>query len=301
AGTDPKRMATYLEHWRPLMKPYYELSMSDRVAWSGAAAASPAWARRVFPGLPEDEALARLWDAIFHAVRVDAADPVAAWREHTAALLARKERLNERRYAALRFRGPGTDLRVGLADGHQWDGGASYTPGGVEFVANMPTEAGFTAAHRERVDGVVRATKPLAYAGTLIDGIEVTFANGVVTKAVAREGQEALEHVLNTDPGARRLGEVALVPASSPIARTGLLFYETLFDENAACHLALGQGYAMTLQGGQRMSAEERRAAGLNESLTHVDFMIGSDQVDVDGELPSGEHEPVMRAGEWVG
>ncbi|HZW28329.1 MAG TPA: aminopeptidase [Trueperaceae bacterium] len=301
AGTDPKRMATYLEHWRPLMKPYYELSMSDRVAWSGAAAASPAWARRVFPGLPEDEALARLWDAIFHAVRVDAADPVAAWREHTAALLARKERLNERRYAALRFRGPGTDLRVGLADGHQWDGGASYTPGGVEFVANMPTEEVFTAPHRERVDGVVRATKPLAYAGTLIDGIEVTFANGVVTKAVAREGQEALEHVLNTDPGARRLGEVALVPASSPIARTGLLFYETLFDENAACHLALGQGYAMTLQGGQRMSAEERRAAGLNESLTHVDFMIGSDQVDVDGELPSGELEPVMRAGEWVG
>jgi aminopeptidase len=300
AGTDPRRMATYLEHWRPRMKPYYELSMSDRVAWSGAAAASPAWARRVFPDLPEDEALSRLWDAIFDAVRLDAADPAAAWREHTDALRARKERLNARRYAALRFRGPGTDLRVGLADGHQWDGGASFTPAGVEFVANMPTEEVFTAPHSRRVDGVVRATKPLAYAGTLIDGFELTFEGGAVTKAVARQGQEALDHVLATDAGARRLGEVALVPASSPIARTGLLFYETLFDENAACHIALGQGYAMTLQGGQGMSPDERRAAGLNESLTHVDFMIGSAELDVDGELPTGELEPVMRAGEWV-
>jgi len=164
----------------------------------------------------------------------------------------------------------------------------------------MPTEEVFTAPHSRRVDGVVRATKPLAYAGTLIDGFELTFEGGAVTKAVARQGQEALDHVLATDAGARRLGEVALVPASSPIARTGLLFYETLFDENAACHIALGQGYAMTLQGGQGMSPDERRAAGLNESLTHVDFMIGSAELDVDGELPTGELEPVMRAGEWV-
>ncbi len=299
-GTDPRRMATYLKHFRPHMRPYYELSMSDRVAWCGAAAASPAWARRVFPGVPEDEAVALLWQTIFHAVRLDEDDPADAWRAHTAVLRERKERLNARRYAALRFRGPGTDLRVGLADGHKWDGGSSCTPAGVEFVANMPTEEVFTAPHSRRVDGVVRATKPLTYAGTRIDGFELTFEGGEVVRAVADEGQEALDQVLASDEGARRLGEVALVPASSPIARTGLVFYETLFDENAACHLALGQGYAMTLEGGQGMAPEQRRAAGLNESLAHVDFMIGSAQLDVDGELPSGELEPVMRAGEWV-
>lgn len=299
-GTDPKRMATYLRHWRPLMKPYYDVSMSDGIAWSGAAAASPAWARLVFPGLPEEEAVAKLWDAIFTAVRLDADDPVAAWRAHTDSLRAKKDVLNAKRYAALRFRAPGTDLRVGLADGHQWDGGSSRTPAGVEFVANMPTEEVFTAPHRERVDGVVRASKPLVYQGTVIEGLELVFERGVVTKAVAAKGQAALDNVLNSDEGARRLGEVALVPASSRIARMGLLFYETLFDENAACHLALGQGYAMTLRDGQRLSPEERLAAGLNQSLTHVDFMTGSAEMDVDGELPSGELEPVMRAGEWV-
>jgi len=274
--------------------------MSDGIAWSGAAAASPAWARLVFPGLPEEEAVAKLWDAIFTAVRLDADDPVAAWRAHTDSLRAKKDVLNAKRYAALRFRAPGTDLRVGLADGHQWDGGSSRTPAGVEFVANMPTEEVFTAPHRERVDGVVRASKPLAYQGTVIEGLELVFERGVVTKAVAAKGQAALDNVLNSDEGARRLGEVALVPASSRIARMGLLFYETLFDENAACHLALGQGYAMTLRDGQRLSPEERLAAGLNQSLTHVDFMTGSAEMDVDGELPSGELEPVMRAGEWV-
>ncbi len=300
AGTDPKRMATYLKHWRPLLKPYYEMSMSDAMAWSIGAAASPAWAKRVFPGLPEAEAVERLWAAIFSAVRLDEPDPVAAWSAHTGALAGVKARLNARRYAALRFRAPGTDLRVGLADGHRWDGGSSCTPQGAAFVANMPTEEVFTAPHRARVDGVVRATKPLAYNGTLIDDFELTFEGGEVVKAVAGQGQAALDHVLATDEGARRLGEVALVPASSPVARMGLLFYETLFDENAACHIALGQGYAMTLEGGQKLSPEEKRAAGLNESLTHVDFMIGSDRTDVDGELASGEVEPVMRAGEWV-
>ncbi len=300
AGTDPRRMATYLKSWRPLLKPYYDIAMRDGIAWSVAAAASPAWASRVFPDLAPEQAVARLWDLIFRAVRLDEEDQVAAWRAHLDQLLAARGRLNRKRYAALRFRAPGTDLRVGLADGHVWDGGSSSTPNGVSFVANMPTEEVFTAPHRERVDGVVRASKPLAYSGNLIDDFELTFEDGAVTKAVAGVGQEALDNILAGDEGARRLGEVALVPASSCIARTGVLFYETLFDENAACHIALGRAYAVTVEGGAGMDAEQRRAAGLNDSLTHVDFMIGSDQLDVDGELASGELEPVMRGGEWV-
>lgn len=300
AGTDPQRMATYLKNWRPLLKPYYEFAMSDRIAWCVSAAASPAWARRVFPDLPEAQAVEKLWDLIFRAVRLDADDPAAAWQAHLGRLATAKSRLNEKGYAALRFRAPGTDLRVGLADGHLWDGGSSRTPQGVDFVANLPTEEVFTAPHRERVDGVVRASKPLAYNGNLIDDFELTFEDGAVTKAVAGTGQAALDNILSADGGARRLGEVALVPASSPISRTGVLFYETLFDENAACHIALGQAYAVTVKDGANMSAEEKLAAGLNDSLTHVDFMIGSARMDIDGELPSGELEPVMRGGEWV-
>ncbi len=300
AGTDPRRMATYLRSWRPLLKPYYDIAMRDGIAWSVAAAASPAWARRVFPDLDEERAVARLWELIFRAVRLDEEDPVAAWRAHLDLLLAAKSRLNVKRYAALRFRAPGTDLRVGLADGHVWDGGSSCTPDGVSFVANMPTEEVFTAPHREKVDGVVRASKPLAYNGNVIDDFELTFEDGAVVKAVAGVGQEALDNILAADEGARRLGEVALVPASSCIARMGVLFYETLFDENAACHIALGRAYAVTVEGGAGMDAEQRRAAGLNDSLTHVDFMIGSDQLDVDGELAAGEVEPLMRRGEWV-
>ncbi len=299
-GTDPKRMATYLKSWRPRLKPYYEIAMRDGIAWCVAAAASPAWARRVFPELPEAEAVQELWNTIFHAVRLDTEDPAAAWDQHLGDLRVAKEQLNAKRYVALRFRAPGTDLRVGLADGHLWEGGSSTTPDGVTFVANVPTEEVFTAPHRERVDGVVRASKPLAYNGNLIDGFELTFEDGVVVNAVAATGQEALDNMLEADEGARRLGEVALVPASSPISRTGLLFFETLFDENAACHIALGQAYAVTVEGGASMSPEEKLAAGLNASLTHVDFMIGSDRMDVDGELVSGELEPVMRAGEWV-
>lgn len=299
AGTDPKRMATFLEAWRPNLKPYYDMAMNDQIPWCVSAAASPAWAQRVFPRLSEAAAVERLWDAIFDATRVTTEDPVAAWREHADMLLAAKTRLNEKRYAALHFTGPGTDLRVGLADGHKWDGGDSESAAGNRFMANMPTEEVFTAPHRAKVDGVVRATKPLAYNGTIIDDFELRFENGAVVEARAGTGQQALDEILATDEGSRRLGEVALVPASSPIAKTGVLFYETLFDENAACHIALGQAYGVTVSGSEAMNEEQRQAAGMNDSLSHVDFMIGSDRVDVDGVRPDGSVEAVMRAGEW--
>lgn len=300
AGTDPDRFSTYMKAWRPAVKPYSDVAMNDGIAWSVAAAAAPAWAKRVFPGLPESEAVAKLWDAIFAATRIDEPDPVGAWRAHTDRLKAMKERLNEQRFAALRFRAPGTDLRVGLADGHVWDGGVSRTPVGTEFVANMPTEEVFTAPHRAKVDGVVRASMPLAYSGTIIDDFALTFEAGRVVEARAGSGQKALDNILGTDEGSRRLGEVALVPASSPIAKTGILFLETLFDENAACHIALGKAYGLTVKGSDAMTPEQRAEVGMNESLSHVDFMIGSAEMDVDGERANGELVPVLRQGEWV-
>ena len=300
SGIDPKRMSTYLAAWRPNLRPYYDMAMNDVIPWCVAAAASPAWAQRVFPQLSAAAAVDKLWDAIFDATRVTTADPVAAWREHAEVLLKAKSGLNAKRYRALRFTGPGTDLRVGLADGHKWDGGDSCSAAGNRFIANMPTEEVFTAPHRAHVDGVVRATKPLAHNGTVIDDFELRFENGAVVEARAGNGQQALDEILATDAGARRLGEVALVPASSPIAKTGVLFYETLFDENAACHIALGKAYGVTVEGSSGMNDEEKLAVGMNDSLAHVDFMIGSAEIDVDGELHDGSVEAVMRAGEWV-
>jgi aminopeptidase len=300
AGTDPRRYATYTAAWRPTVKAYTDLSMSDSIAWCVAAAASPAWATRAYPHLAEHEAVDALWNAIFAATRVDAPDPVAAWREHATVLKVAKDNLNSRRYSALRFTGPGTDLTVGLADGHVWDGGSSTNTAGTAFMANMPTEEVFTAPHRAKVDGVVRATKPLSYNGTMIDGFWLRFENGRVVEAHADVGQAALDSILDTDEGSRRLGEVALVPASSPIEKAGVLFYQTLFDENAACHIALGRAYNTTVAGSRDMSPEQQEAVGMNTSLSHVDFMIGSAAVDVDGVLADGTTQPVMRRGEWA-
>lgn len=300
AGTDPRRWATYAQAWRRANRAFQSITMSDGIPWCVAGYAGVAWARKAFPGVEDGAAVARLWDAIFAATRADLPDPAGAWEEHSRDLKARTETLNARRYAALRFRGPGTDLRVGLADGHRWEGGSAVTPSGTRFVPNIPTEEIFTAPHRERVDGVVRASLPLANGGAVIEDFSLRFERGAVVEARARVGQDALERILDTDDGARRLGEVALVPASSPVARTGVLFFETLFDENAASHVALGRAYPTTLQGGDAMSEEEARARGLNDSLTHVDFMIGSPRMDVDGETAEGSQEPVMRAGEWA-
>ena len=301
AGTDPKRWATYIRASQQANRPAQAISMRDGIPWCVAAYPGLSWARKVNAGVPDGLAVARLWDAIFTATRVDAADPVGAWREHSQRLKALAERLNARRYAALRFRGPGTDLRVGLAEGHVWVGASARTPEGQEFMPNMPTEEVFTAPHRARVDGTVRASMPLASGGAVIEGFALRFEDGRVVEARAERGQDELDRILDSDEGARSLGEVALVPASSPIARSGVLFYETLFDENAASHIALGKAYPNTVGGGEAMDDAEAAAAGLNDSITHVDFMIGSAEVDVDGELEDGRVEAVMRAGEWAG
>jgi len=268
--------------------------------WTIVSAATPSWAKAVFPDDPEDVAVAKLWQAIFSASRVDAPDPIAAWEKHNANLQARTRMMNGKNFAALHFRGPGTDLRVGLADGHEWNGGSTHAKNGVVCNANIPTEEVFTTPHKDRVDGYVTSTKPLSYNGTLIQDIQVTFEGGRIVDAKARTGETVLAKVLDTDEGARRLGEVALVPFSSPISQSGLLFFNTLFDENASSHIALGQAYSKCIRGGGSMSEEELAARGANKSLIHIDWMIGSDKVDVDGITQDGKAEPLMRGGEWV-
>ena len=301
AGQDPDRVARANRARSRAYLPALELIAGFATNWTIVSAATPAWARAVFPDEPESVAVARLWDAIFAASRIDAADPIAAWTGHNQALAVRTARLNAGRFAALRFRGPGTDLTVGLASDHEWCGGATEARNGVVCNANIPTEEVFTTPHKDRVDGVVRSTKPLAYQGTVIEDIEVRFAGGRIVEATARTGGDVLAKVIETDDGARRLGEVALVPASSPIARSGLLFYSTLYDENASSHIALGQAYSKCfVNGGVDLSEEDLVARGANRSLIHIDWMIGSAQVDVDSIAPDGTATPVMRGGEWA-
>jgi aminopeptidase len=259
----------------------------------------------MFPDLSPEQAMTAQWDAIFAATRADQPDPVGAWKAHLALLKTRRELLTGKQYRALHFRGGQTDLTVGLADNHIWGGGSALTQadpgaGGIEFTANIPTEEVWTAPHRERVNGVVVSTKPLSYNGTLIDGIRIEFKDGRIVAASAKQGESTLHQMIETDEGSHRLGEVALVPNSSPISRSGLFFYNTLYDENAASHIAIGAAYRFNVQGGVDMDSEHFLATGGNESLTHVDWMIGSAEIDVDGLHQDGSREPVMRAGEFV-
>lgn len=297
---NPERVARANRATAKSYRPALELISRHEINWTIVSCATPAWAASVFPNLAPDEAFARLWDAIFSASRADQPDPLAAWKAHDAKLHAWAGRLNAKRYSTLHFRGPGTDLRVGLADDHLWLGGGTTARNGVYCIPNMPTEEVFTTPHKDRVDGRVTSTKPLSYQGTLIEEISVRFEAGRVVEAHASKGEQILQRMIETDEGARRLGEVSLVPHSSPIASSGLLFMNTLFDENAACHIALGQAYANCVKNGDNLPPGQLAAKGANTSLIHVDWMIGSNRVDVDGITASGASEPVMRAGEWV-
>ena len=265
--------------------------------WTVIAAAGSGWAARVFPGLPPAQQVSSLWEAIGRLCRLDQPDPIAAWQTHLEALAARRDLLNAKQFAALRYTGPGTSLTIGLPDGHAWVSGRSVSSSGISFAPNIPTEEVFTMPHKDRVDGTVRSSKPLSYGGTLIC---LTFAEGRVVDVKAERGESVLRQLVGTDAGAARLGEVALVPHNSPVAQSGLLFYNTLFDENAASHVALGSAYKFTLGGGETMSNEEFERAGGNQSAVHVDFMIGSAALDVDGVSKDGTAEPLMRRGDWV-
>jgi aminopeptidase len=300
AGEDPAKVSRASKANSMAYQPALEKIVSFEINWNIIAYPSPAWATQMFPDDEEDVAVAKLADAIFAASRVDNDDAVASWKKHNAILRERTEWLNGQRFSALHYSGPGTDLTIGLADGHEWQGGASTAKNGIICNPNIPTEEVFTTPHCRRVSGHVVSSKPLSYQGSLIDNIAVRFEEGRIVDAKASRGAEVLNKVLDTDEGARRLGEVALVPHSSPISKSGLLFFNTLFDENAACHIALGQCYSKCFVDGGSLTPAQIAAQGGNKSLIHIDWMIGSDQTDIDGVHGDGRLVPVFRKGEWA-
>ncbi|MGB6119165.1 MAG: aminopeptidase [Mesorhizobium sp.] len=300
SGEDPAKVSRANKANSIAYQPALEKIAGFDINWNIVAYPGASWAKLVFPNDEEDVAVAKLADAIFAASRVDRDDPVAEWEAHNARLKERTAWLNEQNFRDLHFKGPGTDLTVGLADDHEWQGGASSAKNGIICNPNIPTEEVFTTPHARRVSGTARSTKPLSHQGTLIENIEVRFEDGRIVEAKASRGEDVLKKVLETDEGAARLGEVALVPHSSPISKSGLLFYNTLFDENAACHIALGQCYSKCFIDGANLTPEQIAERGGNKSFIHIDWMIGSDEIDIDGIHTDGSRVPVMRKGEWA-
>lgn len=300
AEMDPAKVARVGKATSIAAKPAMTPIVGFEVNWNIIAYPTVGWAAQVFPDLPIGEAQAKLMDAIYAASRIGGDDPVQNWADHTAELKTRVKWLNAQKFDALQYTGPGTNLRLGLAEGHIWKGGASPALNGITCQPNIPTEEVFTCPHAYKVDGTVSATKPLAHQGSVIEDISVRFEAGKIVEATASKGQDQLRALLKTDDGASRIGEVALVPHSSPISQSGVLFYNTLFDENASCHIALGQCYADTIEGGSELSPEELQQKGGNQSIIHVDWMMGSDAVDIDGITLTGDVVPVMRGGEWA-
>ncbi|KIL50774.1 aminopeptidase 2 [Jeotgalibacillus alimentarius] len=299
-GVDSERISDFQKAAGQALEKYRQYIQSDKVSWTVIAAPSTGWAKKVFPDAEESEAVDQLWNAIFKAVRVDQQDPVAAWKEHDETLHEKADYLNAKKYKKLHYTAPGTDLTIELPEGHIWAGAGSVNEKGHTFMANMPTEEVFTVPHKDGVSGYVTNTKPLSYGGNIIDGFKITFENGRITDVQAEEGEDILKKLIETDEGSHRLGEVALVPHQSPISQSNVLFFNTLFDENASNHLAIGSAYAFCVEGGKTASQEELANKGLNSSITHVDFMIGSDKMDIDGISEDGSSEPVFRNGDWA-
>lgn len=299
-GYDPELVGTALKTRAKHFKPASEFISNGGVQWTVVCPPTPKWAAKVFPELSIEAAEEKLWEVLFGLCRLDNDDPVSVWRTHLADLQKRHKFMTEKQFASLHFRGPDTDLKIGMPDNHIWKGGGGATVGGVDFTANIPTEEVFCMPHKYKVDGTVSATKPLNYFGNLIENFSLTFKEGKVVDFKAEKGEDALRKMLESDETSSYLGEVALVPHFSPISESGLIFFNTLYDENAACHLALGSAYRDNIQGGTEMNADELEAAGVNNSLIHVDFMIGSDQVDIDGISPDGSVLPLIRNGRWA-
>ena len=298
-AADPKRIADWSKIVSLANKPVQKYTMQNLVKWTIAAVPSDAWVEAVFPELPLEEGREKLWQSVFDATRVSEEDPIKAWEAHEKALKAHETYLNDANFEKLYFHGPGTDLEVFLVEGHHWMGGSSIHAGGDQFFPNIPTEEVFTMPHADKVNGTLKATMPLSVRGQLVTDFHFTFEHGKVVDFDANEGKQILEDLLNTDEGARHLGEVALVAHNSPISNTGILFKNTLFDENASCHFALGASYAENLDGSRDRTTEENRALGSNDSLIHVDFMVGSADVTVTGVKHDGTEVVLLKDGEW--
>ena len=299
-GVSSKRLSEHQKAAGKALERYRQAVGTDKVAWSIVAVPSEKWAQKVFPELPEENRVAALWEAIFKTVRIGEGNAVEQWTEHIRILESRAAMLNDRKYEKLHYTAPGTDLTIALPDRHIWLTGASRTPGGIGFIANMPTEEVYTVPLKRGVDGYVRNTKPLVYQGNIIDNFTLTFEKGKIVKAAADTGQDLLEELISTDSGASYLGEVALVPHRSPISEMGILFFNTLFDENASNHLAIGDAYPTCCEGARDLERRQLESLGLNTSIVHEDFMIGSGAMDIDGIYRDGTREPVFRQGNWA-
>ena len=300
SGIDQKRIAKNQAAMGKALRQVRKATQNNDLSWTVVSAADQAWAEKVFPEKKGQAAIDALWEEIFKTTRIDKADPVKAWHEHDQKLHEKSDWLNEQQFSALHYVSPVTDITIGLPENHVWEGAGSFTPEGTEFMANMPTEEVFTAPDCRRIDGYVTSTKPLSYAGNILEDMKFTFKDGKVVEATAKKGQEVLEHLLETDAGAKSLGEVSLVPDPSPISQSGIIFFNTLFDENASDHLALGASYPFNVAGGTKMSDEELLDHGMNVSQTHVDFMVGSADMDIDVIKKDGTIVPVFRNGDWA-
>ena len=298
---DPKKVATFRKASSIASREFSSRLMSNENAWSIVSIPTVGWAKKVFPNVSEDEAVEKLWDAIFKIVRVDSQDPVKAWEEHKNTLKKNMDFLNSKRFKSLHYTNSlGTDLIIQLPEKHLWAGGAEFTQDGTEFIANMPTEEIFSMPKKTGVNGKVVSSMPLNYGGNLINNFSLTFKDGKVVDFSAEEGYETLKNLLDTDEGAKYLGEVALVPYNSPISNSNIIFFNTLYDENASCHLAFGKAYSLCIKDGEKMSEEELLKEGANDSLTHVDFMIGTKDLQITGTTYDNEKFDIFVNGNWA-
>ncbi len=300
-GVDTERMKKWGKTLSTALKEYRDRLGSNKNPWCVASIPTKPWAKKVFPNLSEDEALEKLWEAIIKSVRADRVDPVAAWDEHKSNLKKRIEFLNTNKFKKLHYKNVlGTELEIELPEGHIWLGGSDLTPEGIEFIANMPTEEIFTLPKRDGINGKVVSSMPVSRNGNIIDKFTLTFKDGKIVDYTAETGYDSLKSLVETDEGSRYLGEVALVPYDSPISRMGILFFNTLFDENASCHLAIGAAYPVCLKNGENMEDDELNKHGANTSMVHFDFMVGSRDLEIKGITQDGREIMVFEDGNFA-
>lgn len=300
-GISMEKIVAFQKARQLALKEFYENTMSNNIRWTVVSVPTASWAKKVFPESSEEEAISQLWDVIFKVVRIDCDDPIKAWDKHNENLKKILVFLNNNNFKKLHFTSSnGTDLTVDLPKGHIWLGGSEFSTDGFEFNANMPTEEVFTAPHKYGVNGTVFSSKPLIYGGNVIDKFKLTFKDGKVVDFHAEKGKDVLQELINNDEGSCYLGEVALVPFDSPISNSNLIFFNTLFDENAACHLALGKAYPICLANGTKMTSDELELNNVNTSLTHVDFMIGTKDLEILGITENKEGIIIFKNGNWA-
>lgn len=301
AGIDSEKIGAYQKTRGQALKPYYDKIMVNELQWNIISVPTLAWAKKVFPNVNDDEAVDMLWHAILKSTKADSENPIETWKNHLSILKEKMDYLNNKQFEKVVITNSlGTNLTVKLPKNHIWASGKDVTQSGIEFVANIPTEEVFSMPHKYGVDGIVYASKPLNYGGTLIEDFSITFKDGKIIDFSAKSGYEALENLVSIDEGAKYLGEIALVPFDSPISNLGILFYNTLFDENASCHLAIGQAYSSCIQNGDKLSSEEMEEVGMNDSLTHVDFMFGTSDLSIVGYEENGNCENIFINGNWA-